>query len=157
MTQSQYPQCRAVPLRMLSPVTAEKFLNEVVKVQGIRRMTINGPSLPALVPYGPARGEINDNSHRRIIKVCGEDYLLHVQVGAILLELEDASVIPLVKAACDEVFADKFPYGITEGTYMRSNMTTTDYAKYGIVDDKRILGMSDPKSKQRPIILQGTK
>jgi len=157
MTETKYPQLRIVPTRFLNPETTEILLDKIYTIDGIRRLVLNGPNLPATVPYGPARGEINDNTHRRIIKVCGEDYLLHVQVGSILLELDDASVIPLIKAACDEVFSDKFPYGITEGTYMRSNMTTTDYAKYGIVDDKRILGMSDPKSKQRPIILQGIK
>jgi methyl-coenzyme M reductase subunit D len=157
VTETKYPQLRIVPTRFLNPETTEILLDKIYTVDGIRRLVLNGPNLPATVPYGPARGEVNDNTHRRIIKVCGEDYLLHVQVGSILLELDDASVIPLIKAACDEVFSDKFPYGITEGTYMRSNMTTTDYAKYGIVDDKRILGMSDPKSKQRPIILQGIK
>ncbi len=157
MTEPTYPQLRIVPTRFLNPETTEILLEKIYTIDGLRRIVLNGPNLPATVPYGPARGEINNNSHRCIIKVCGEDYLIHVQVGSILLELEEASVIPLVKAACDEVFADKFPYGITEGTYMRSNMTTTDYAKYGIVDDKRILGMSDPKSKQRPIILQGNK
>ena len=40
---------------------------------------------------------------------------------------------------------------------MRSNFTLSDYAKYGVVEDDRILGMSDPKSKQRPMIVQGTK
>ncbi|HJJ51215.1 MAG TPA: methyl-coenzyme M reductase operon protein D [Methanocorpusculum sp.] len=157
MTEPKHPQLRIVPTRFLNPETTEVLLEKIYTIDGLLRLVLNGPNLPATVPYGPARGAINDNSHRRIIKVCGEDYLLHVQVGSILLELEDASVIPFVKAACDEVFADKFPYGITQGVYMRSNMTTTDYAKYGIVDDKRILGMSDPKSKQRPIILQGTK
>ncbi|HKM41481.1 MAG TPA: methyl-coenzyme M reductase operon protein D [Methanocorpusculum sp.] len=157
MTETKYPQLRIVPTRFLNPETTETLLGKLYAVAGIRRLILNGPNLPETVPYGPARGEINDNTNRRIIKVCGEDYLLHVQVGAILIEMEDASVIPHVKAACDEVFADKFPYGITEGIYMRSNMTTTDYAKYGIVDDERILGMSDPKSKQRPIILQGIK
>ncbi len=157
MTETKYPQLRIVPTRFLNPETTEILLDKIYTVDGIRRLVLNGPNLPATVPYGPARGEVNDNTHRRIIKVCGEDYLLHVQVGSILLELDDVSVLPLIKAACDEVFSDKFPYGITEGTYMRSNMTTTDYAKYGIVDDKRILGMSDPNSKQRPIILQGIK
>ena len=157
MTETKYPQLRIVPTRFLNPETTETLLGKLYTIDGIRRLVLNGPNLPATVPYGPARGEINDNTNRRIIKVCGEDYLLHLEVGAILIEMETASVIPHVKAACDEVFADKFPYGITEGIYMRSNMTTTDYAKYGIVDDERILGMSDPKSKQRPVILQGTK
>ena len=145
MTEPTYPQLRIVPMRFLNPETVEILLDRLFRVGGIRRLILNGPSIPATVPYGPARG------------VCGEEYLLGVQVGTILLELEDSSLIPDIKAACDEVFADKFPYGITEGIYMRSNMTTTDYAKYGIVDDVRILGMTDPKSKQRPIILQGNR
>lgn len=157
MAESTYPQLRIVPMRFLNPETTEQLLEKIYQVDGVRRLVLNGPNLPAKVPYGPARGAVNDNSYRQIIKVCGEDYDLHVQVGTILLELENSSVIPDIKAACDEAFADKFPYGITAGTYMRSNMTTTDYAKYGIVEDERILGMSDPKSKQRPIILQGNR
>jgi methyl-coenzyme M reductase subunit D len=144
-------------MRFLNPETVEILLDRLLQIEGIRRLVLNGPSVPATVPYGPARGTPNENSNRRVISVCGEEFQLGVQVGTVLLELEDASLIPPVKAVCDDVFADKFPYGITEGTYMRSNMTTTDYAKYGIVEDERILGMSDPKSRQRPIILQGTK
>ena len=157
MTEPTYPQLRSVPMRFLNPETVEILLDRLFRVGGIRRLVLNGPSIPATVPYGPARGTANPTTYRRTIQVCGEEYLLGVQVGTILLELEDSSLIPDIKAACDEVFADKFPYGITEGIYMRSNMTTTDYAKYGIVDDVRILGMTDPKSKQRPIILQGNR
>ena len=40
---------------------------------------------------------------------------------------------------------------------MKSQMTLSDYAKYGRDEDKDILGMSDPKSGAVPIILQGTK
>ena len=157
MTEPTYPQLRIVPMRFLNPETVEILLDRLFNVGNIRRLVLNGPSIPATVPYGPARGAANPTTYRKTITVCGEAYLLGVQVGTILLELENSSVIPDIKAACDEVFADKFPYGITEGIYMRSNMTTTDYAKYGIVEDERILGMADPKSKQRPIILQGNR
>ncbi|MDU9376252.1 hypothetical protein McpSp1_08500 [Methanocorpusculaceae archaeon Sp1] len=157
MTESTYPQLRIVPTRFLNPETTEKLLGELCEIDGIRRLVLNGPNLPAVIPYGPARGMANDTSYRRSIMVCGEEFVLHIHVGTILVELESAEVISQVKLVCDEVFADKFPYGISEGTYMRSNMTTTDYAKYGIVEDERILGMSDPKSKQRPIILQGNR
>lgn len=157
MTENTYPQLRITPIRFLNPETTELLLEKIYEVGSIHRLIINGPNLPPVVPYGPARGAINDNSYRRIIKVCGEEYDLHVHVGTVIVELEDEAKIPEIKAACDAVFADKFPYGITQGIYMRSNMTTTDYAKYGIVDDERILGMSDPKSKQRPVILQGIK
>ena len=157
MTEESYPQLRITPSRLLNPETTEFLLEKIFAIGGVRRMILNGPNLPVAVPFGPARGIPNQNSYRRVIKVCGEDYNLHVHVGAILLELETDNVIPAIKEACASVFSDKFPYGITQGKFMRSNFTTTDYAKYGIVDDARILGMSDPKSKQRPVILQGNR
>ena len=157
MTETTYPQLRITPARYLNPETTEQLLNKIYEIGSVRRLILNGPNLPVTVPYGPARGMPNENSYRRTIKVCGEDYELHVHVGDILLELEEGSVVPKIKAACDEVFVDRLPYSISEGKFMRSNFTLTDYAKYGNVDDERILGMSDPKSKQRPVILQGTK
>lgn len=157
MTEETYPQVRITPARYLDPETTEHLLEKIYEVDGIHRLILNGPNLPATVPYGPAKGLPNENSYRRTIKVCGEDYELRVHVGDILIELEAKDVIPKIRKACDAVFADKFPYGFAEGKFMRSNFTLSDYAKYGVVDDDRILGMSDPKSKQRPIIIQGTK
>lgn len=157
MTEETYPQLRITPTRFLNPETTEELLDKIFTCGGIRRMVLNGPNLPVTVPYGPARGAPNPHTYRRIIKVAGEDFDLHVHVGDILLELEDEAVVPAIKDVCDAVFADKFPYGIRQGRFMRSNFTLSDYAKYGVVDDDRILGMSDPKSKQRPIIIQGTK
>jgi len=40
---------------------------------------------------------------------------------------------------------------------MKSQMTVSDYAKYGVMEDEMMLGMSDPKGTRCPIILQGTK
>ena len=157
MTETNYPQLRITPARYLNPETTELLLNKIYELGGVRRLILNGPNLPVTVPYGPARGTPNENSYRRTIIVCGEEYDLHVHVGDILIELEDGAGIAGIKKACDEVFADKFPYRLVEGKFMRSNFTLTDYAKFGKVDDERILGMSDPKSKQRPVILQGTK
>jgi len=157
MTEQKYPQLRITPSRFLNPETTEALIDKLYNVGGIRRLVLNGPNLPMTVPYGPARGIPNENNYRRVIKVCGEDYDLHVHVGDILLELETEDVIPQMKQACDEVFANKFAYGIRQGTFMRSSMTLTDYAKYGIVEDDRMFGMADPKSKQKPIILQGIK
>ena len=85
MTESQFPQCRVVPLRMLKPETSERYLNEIIKVEGIRRMMVNGPSIPATVPYGPARGSPNPNTNRRAIKVGDATMELRVQVGSITL------------------------------------------------------------------------
>ncbi|TAJ45222.1 methyl-coenzyme M reductase operon protein D [Methanofollis fontis] len=156
MTEATYPQCRIVPARFLNPETVENLLNRFLEVGGIRKLVLNGPRLPTTVPYGPARGQPNPHQMRRVIRVGDQDVELQVQVGTILLELEDRSYIDGIKKACEEVFV-KFPFGFSEGKYMKTEATVSDYAKYGPDADKMFLGTTDPKSRSGPLIIQGTK
>jgi len=156
MTDTTYPQIRIVPARLLYPETTERLLNGICGIGKVRRMVLNGPRLPAEVPYGPAKGLPNPHEGRKTIKVGGKDVLLQVQVGIIILELEDEQVISEIKEICDNVFTD-FSYQLQKGRYMKSLMTITDYAKYGPEMEKELLGMADPKSKGCPIIIQGGK
>jgi methyl-coenzyme M reductase subunit D len=156
MTEAIYPQCRITPARLLHPETVEQLLNELCAIGGIRRMILNGPRLPAVITSGPARGLANPHEMRRTIKAGEQEFELQVHVGTILLEIEDRSVIPAIKEACDKVFT-KFPYTFQEGRFMKTQMSLVDYAKYGPNPDEKVLGMADPKSRSCPIILQGTK
>lgn len=156
MTEATYPQCRIVPLRMLKPDTAERLLNRIVKVAGIRKILINGPRLPEKVPYGPARGEPNPHSDRAVIHVGDNDVQLQVQVGTVILEVEDEGIIQDIRQACDEIFT-KFSYSIQEGKFMKTSPTLTDYAKYGPDADESVIGLVDPRMKKGPQILQGLK
>ena len=156
MTDTTFPQCRIVTFRLLNPETVEQLLNKFLNIQGIRRMVLNGPSLPAVVPYGPSKGLSNPHVMRRSIKVGNQDFVLQVHVGTILLELENQDVIPALRTACDEVFTH-FPYRLTKGRYMKTEPTLVDYAKYGPHADKLMLGLTDPSSRAGPIILQGNK
>lgn len=157
MTESQknYPQCKIVPLRMLSPETAEKFLNLIVRIKGIRRLVINGPSLPKTVPYGPARGKPNPNTNRRVIRVGDTEMELRIQVGTIVLELEDQSVIDEIRKVTSDFFEGKFVCQIMEGKFMKTEPTLSDYAKYGPNADEMIIGLVDPRKKEGPVIIQG--
>jgi methyl-coenzyme M reductase subunit D len=156
MTYTTFPQCRIVPERLLYPETVERLLNKIYSIPGIRRMILNGPRLPAVIPAGPAKGIDNPHGSRQVIKVGDQDFELQVQVGSILLELANRDVIPALKTACDEVFTT-FSYRLTEGKYMKTEPTLVDYAKYGPEADRDMLGLTDPSSKVRPIILQGNK
>lgn len=156
MTDAIYPQVRIVPVRMLYPETAERLLNLIVESGGVRRMILNGPRLPAVIPYGPGRGLANPHTMRQKIAVGDQEIELQVQVGTILLELENRDVIPGIKAACDAVFTE-IPYQIKEGRFMKTEPSLVDYAKYGPDVDKSIIGMSDYKSRSGPVIIQGTK
>lgn len=156
MAEATFPQCRIVTERFLSPETVEKILNKLVVIEGIRRIIINGPNIPQLVPYGPARGLPNAHSDRTTIRVGGSDVDLRVQVGTILLELETRDIVPRIDEACREVFT-KFTYAIKEGKFMRSTPTQTDYAKYGPEADPMMIGIVDPKNKTGPTLIQGNR
>ncbi|HOX35898.1 MAG TPA: methyl-coenzyme M reductase operon protein D [Methanoregulaceae archaeon] len=156
MTETTFPQCRIVTYRLMNPETVERLLNKFFSIPGIRRMVLNGPRLPAVVPSGPSKGIPNPHGMRKTIKVGNQDLTLQVQVGTILLELESRDCIPALKSACDEVFTE-FPYRLNEGRFMKTEPTLVDYAKYGPMADKDMLGLSDPGSRSGPIILQGTK
>jgi methyl-coenzyme M reductase subunit D len=156
MAEAEFPQCRIVTERFLNPETTEAILNKLTAIEGIRRIIINGPSIPQLVPYGPARGMPNPHSARTRIRVAESDVDLRVQVGTILLELETRDIVPSIEEACREVFTN-FSFAIKEGKFMRSTPTQTDYAKYGPDADAILIGIVDPKNKTGPILIQGTR
>jgi methyl-coenzyme M reductase subunit D len=156
MTYAEYPQVRIVSERLMNPETTERLMNLIIAVGGIRRVVLNGPRLPAVIPYGPARGIENPHVMRRTIRIGGQEVELQVHVGNVLLELENEEYIPKIKAACDEAFTT-MSYSFKEGRFMKTEPTIVDFAKYGPDADKAIVGITDPGSRSGPIIIQGTK
>lgn len=139
-------QVEIVPSRFLLPVTAQKLLNEIYGNGGIIRITIHGPNLPRSVPYGPGRGSPIDENRDLLIEVGGQAFELSVKVGRIRLELESEKYYEGLKAACERALPISFQ--IRRGKFFHTRQTITDYAKYGKVEDTRILGLIDPKAKQ---------
>ena len=156
MTEATFPQCRIVTARLLNPETTERLLNKIVSVAGVRRMVLNGPRLPVSITYGPAKGLANPHVMRKTIHVGDQEVDLQVHVGTVVLELESRDVIPALKAAIEPVFTN-FSFYIQEGRYMKTEPSLVDYCKYGPNADKSILGLADPSSKTKPIIIQGIK
>jgi len=156
MADAEFPQCRIVTERLLKPDTVEKILNKLAVISGIRRIVINGPNIPQLVPYGPARGLPNPHSGRATIRVGKTDVDLRVQVGTILLELETRDIVQQIEEACKEVFT-QFSFTVKEGKFMKSTPTQVDYAKYGPNANEIMLGLVDPKNKTGPTLLQGNR
>jgi methyl-coenzyme M reductase subunit D len=156
MTEATFPQCRIVTERLLNPETTERLLNQLCSVPGIRRMVLNGPRLPAIVDYGPAKGLANPHTMRKTIHVGDEELDLQIHVGTIVLELENRDIIPALEAACKPVFTD-FSFYIQEGRFMKTEPSLVDFCKYGPDADKDIIGLADPKSKSKPVIIQGTR
>jgi methyl-coenzyme M reductase subunit D len=153
MMNATFPQVRVVPTRMLKPETAERLLNMLAGIAGIRRMMIHGPGLPKLVPYGPARGSPNPHSDRKAIRVADAEIALRVQVGMVILEGEDASAIEEIRSLCDAFFM-KFPYQLQEGRFMKTAPTLVDYAKYGPDADTTLIGLADPRNGEGPVVIR---
>jgi methyl-coenzyme M reductase subunit D len=139
-------QVEITPSRFLMPATAQKLLNEIYGNGGIIRITIHGPNLPRSVPYGPGRGSPIDENRDLLIEVGGQAFELSVKVGRIRLELESEKYYEGLKAACERALPISFQ--IRRGKFFHTRQTITDYAKYGKVEDTRILGLIDPKAKQ---------
>ncbi|MDN7012061.1 methyl-coenzyme M reductase operon protein D [Methanoculleus sp. FWC-SCC3] len=153
MMNAAFPQIRLVPIRMLKPETAERLLNMLAGITGIRRMMVQGPGLPKVVPYGPARGSPNPHSDRKAIHIADAEVALRVQVGMVILEVEDASVIEEIRSLCDDFFVE-FPYLLQEGKFMKTAPTLVDYAKYGPDADTSLVGLTDPRIGESPVIIR---
>jgi len=138
-------QIEIFPQRLLNPETVQELIIELQGIEGIMRAILHGPRIASTVPSGPAKGTPNPHEARKSITFAGEEIELGVQVGRIWLELEDEDVIDHIKAACERVLPCGFQ--INQGLYIRTRPTQTDYAKWGVIKDKNVIGMVDPKSK----------
>jgi methyl-coenzyme M reductase subunit D len=139
-------QVEIVPSRFLTPATAQSLLNEIYKNGGIVRIMIHGPNMPRTVPYGPGKGTPIDENKDRLVEIGGQAIELTVTVGRIRLELESGEYVGSIKAACERALP--FSFQFRQGKFFHDRMTTSDYAKYGKVEDVRILGLIDPKAKK---------
>jgi len=139
-------QVEIVPSRYLLPATAQKLLNAIYENGGIVRITIHGPNLPRSVPYGPGRGAPIEENRDLLIEVAGQAFELCVKVGRIRLELESKKYFDGLKAACERALPISFQ--IRQGKFFHTRQTITDYAKFGKVEDTRILGLIDPRAKK---------
>lgn len=127
------------PHRLLNIDTAERLLNDLDSIDGIKRMVIHGPRLP------PAK---NEDTETRTMNIKGEEVLIQVQPGRILLEIETEDVIKDVREKCEVHLS--FGYNIHVGRFIRKQKTVTDQIKYGEKLDEipdEMVGLVDQNSK----------
>jgi len=139
-------QVEIFPFRILTPETAQRLLSEIYRNGGIIRIMIQGPNLPRFVTFGPAKGMPIDANKQGLLELGDQAFELTVKVGRIRLELESEKYLDGVRAACERALP--FTFQIKKGKFFRDKMTVSDYAKYGKVEDTRILGLIDPKAKK---------
>jgi methyl-coenzyme M reductase subunit D len=126
------------PHRLLNLDTAEKLLNDLDAIDGIKRMLIHGPRLPP----------VNEGHPDRTIIVSGEEVNVQVKPGRIILEIESEEVIEDVKEICEENLP--FGYNIHLGKFIRKQKTVTDTMKYGKELDEipdEMIGLTDQNAQ----------
>lgn len=140
------------PYRLLKPETTEKILNQVMELEGILRVLINGESLPKLINYGPAKGLEVNHQDRKVIKVKDKEIELLVSVGEIIITVNHEKLNSFVEEL-EKILEDSlnFKYDISVGVFTKTETTVSDYLKYGSgfeeSIDPKVIGMVDPNSK----------
>lgn len=146
-------QVEVFPERLLGFDTARKLIEHLNEVEGINRIVIHGPRLPAENPDDLLNGKFG-TPEKRFLYIKGEEVELTTQVGRIWIELEDIHVKEKVREACEKALP--FSFELYEGLYLRRKKTVSDYARRGPDADDRTLGMFDPKDKRSKCCGQGT-
>ena len=140
------------PHRILKPSTTESILNEIMQLDGVLRVLLNGESLPALINFGPAKGLPVNHTDRKTINVKGNDVPLRVSVGEIILTVQLDNLEDFVEQV-DEILDNtlNFGYDVKVGVFTKTQTSVSDYMKYGdgFEDkiDSRLIGLVDPNAK----------
>ncbi len=140
-------QVEIFPQRVLNIETAQTLLNELNEISGITRMVVFGPRLPKDNPDDLLEGKFNVTD-KKYLNIKGEMVELTVQVGRLWIEVNDMAAIEKIKKAGEKTLP--FPFEMYEGNYIRTQKTTTDYARKGGKVDNISLGLMDPKAKTGP-------
>ena len=127
------------PHRYLRADTTENLLKDLDKIEGVKRMVLQGQRLP------PAESGHPD---RRIIILKGQEIDLQVKTGRVLMEIKEEAVIDKVRKVCENHLP--FGFNIHVGTYIRKQKTVSDTLKYGEtlseVSDK-LVGLTDQNAQ----------
>ena len=141
-------QIEIFPQRLLNFESAQKLMDELNTIEGIARIVVYGPSLPAEDPEALLQGKYGVREGK-FLSIKGEKVELTVQVGRIWAEIEERGIRKQVRAACEKALP--CPFEIYDGMYIRTKKTVSDYIrKSGDVSgiDDASLGMFDPNAKK---------
>lgn len=148
---------KIVPYRFLKPETSEKVLNKIFELDGIVRGIVHGPSLPKTVYYGPARGTPVNHQYRKSINVKGQNIDLRLLIGEIILTVNVKllnEIMESIENILDETLS--FKYILIIGIFTKTQITVSDYLKYGTnfenVIDERYIGMVDSRARSSETI-----
>ncbi|WP_319578782.1 methyl-coenzyme M reductase operon protein D [uncultured Methanospirillum sp.] len=152
MESTTYPQCRIVPIQMLKAENAEKFLDGLSYIAGIRRVLVHGPGYQKDGIENPCVPCTRSLPSSTLVTVSKQPMLMHVLMGDVIVEAADEQVIEKVAMYCDEFF-DDIAYQILLGKFMKTKASQSDYVRPGVAMDTDLIGLYDTKQSIFPYIL----
>ncbi|PKL60412.1 MAG: hypothetical protein CVV33_02805 [Methanomicrobiales archaeon HGW-Methanomicrobiales-4] len=151
MESTTYPQCRIIPIRMLEADNAEKFLDGLTCIPGIRRLLVHGPG------YQKTPEKSEDYYLPQIpsstgVKIAQQSINMHVLMGDVLIEALDERAINKIADFCEEFFND-FSYQILVGKFIKNEPSLSDYLSKDPKLDPFFVGLSDCRPQIEPLLI----
>lgn len=153
MEDTDYPQCQIIPIQMLYPDNAEKFLDGISNVPGVRRILVHGPGYlkdAVLHPREMCEPQIPLSTE---VKIANQPVNMHVMMGDVIIEALDEQTIDVIADYCKEFFED-LPFQIMVGKFIKSGPSISDYLATEKIQDPDFIGLSDTRSIIAPSLIK---
>ncbi len=153
MSSDDYPQARIVPIRMLQPDNAEKFLDGLSNIPGIRRVLVHGPGYMKESPKSPRECCTIETPAATRVMISDQNMDMHVLMGDVIIEAIDEHAINTVAQYCEDFFED-FAFQILVGKFMKTKPSLSDYISHHPIQDPYFIGLSDNRPFIEPTIIR---
>ncbi|MDD1725187.1 MAG: hypothetical protein LUQ07_08685 [Methanospirillum sp.] len=138
---------------MLEPENAEKFLDGLSYIAGIRRILVHGPGY---LQDNPGECCSDQAWVSRDITISEQPVKMQVLMGDVIVEAIDDKAIDKVARYCEDFF-ESYPFQILEGSFLKTGPSLYDYInpdpKYSAYDSF-FIGLSDTHSQIKPMLIK---
>lgn len=154
MDSTSYPQIRIVPIRMLEAENAEKFLDGLSYIPGIRRLLVHGPGY-LNTPVNPVdffKPQVPSSTE---VTISEQHVNMHVLMGDVIIEAFDEKVMYKIADYCEEFF-DDLSFQILKGKFIKTEPSLSDYLNDNPKlnpYDSFFVGLSDYKPRIDPLLI----
>jgi methyl-coenzyme M reductase subunit D len=153
MKDNNYPQCQIIPIRMLHPDNAEKFLDGLTYIPGVRRVLVHGPGIIKEAINKPRDILSTHIPTPTDIKIANQPIQMHILMGDVIIEALDEKVIDEVAEYCGEFFND-LAFQILVGKFIKTEPSTSDLISSEKISDPDFIGLSENKPFIAPAIIK---
>lgn len=126
MSSEEYPQVRIVPIRMLQPDNAEKFLDGLSSIAGIRRVLVHGPGHLKESSKNPQECCTIEAPAATNVRISNQNMDMHVLMGDVIVEALDERALNTIAQYCEDFFGD-FAFQILVGKFIKTAPSLSDY------------------------------